>query len=145
MEVSVKKLIEYPDQLIVGHAISNDAGFLRSACRRYKLDPINFKFADSQRMFSEFANIRKSISLETAGENLNVEKPKYLHKSDDDSELTMNLVKGMCKQLDCSLEELIEFYFFLFFFSSFLAFLTSLRTALSFFFMVILSSFIAFS
>lgn len=105
---NIKKLIEYPDQLIVGHAISNDAGFLRSACRRYKLDPINFKFADSQRMFSEFANIRKSISLETAGENMNVEKPKYLHKSDDDSELTMNLVKGMCKQLDCSLEELIE-------------------------------------
>ena len=105
---NIKKLIEYPDQLIVGHAISNDAGFLRSACRRYKLAPINFKFADSQRMFSEFANIRKNISLETAGENMNVEKPKYLHKSDDDSELTMNLVKGMCKQLDCSLEELIE-------------------------------------
>ena len=104
----IKKLIEYPDQLIVGHAISNDAGFLRIACRRYKLDPINFKFADSQRMFSEFSNIRKSISLENAGESLSVEKPKYLHKSDDDSELTMNLVKGMCKQLDNSLEELIE-------------------------------------
>ena len=105
---NIKKLIEYPDQLIVGHAISNDAGFLRIACRRYKLDPINFRFADSQRMFSEFSNIRKSISLENAGESLSVEKPKYLHKSDDDSELTMNLVKGMCKQLDCSLEELIE-------------------------------------
>ena len=105
---NIKKLIEYPDQLIVGHAISNDAGFLRSACRRYKLDPINFKFADSQRMFSEFSNIRKSISLENASESLSVEKPKYLHKSDDDSELTMNLVKEMCKQLDCSLEELIE-------------------------------------
>ena len=105
---NIKKLIEYPDQLIVGHAISNDAGFLRSACRRYKLDPINFKFADSQRMFSEFSNIRKSISLKNASESLSVEKPKYLHKSDDDSELTMNLVKGMCKQLDCSLEELIE-------------------------------------
>ena len=104
----IKKLIEYPNQLIVGHAISNDAGFLRFACRKYKLDPINFKFADSQRMFSEFSNIRKSISLENAGESLSVEKPKYLHKSDDDSELTMNLVKGMCKQLDCSLEELIE-------------------------------------
>lgn len=104
----IKKLIEYPDQLVVGHAISNDAGFLRIACRRYKLDPINFKFADSQRMFSEFSNIRKSISLENAGETLSVEKPNYLHKSDDDSELTMNLVKGMCKQLDCSLAELIE-------------------------------------
>lgn len=105
---NIKKLIEYPDQLIVGHAISNDAGFLISSCRRYKLDPINFKFADSQRMFSEFSNIRKSISLENACESLSVEKPKYLHKSDDDSELTMNLVKGMCKQLGCSLEELIE-------------------------------------
>jgi DNA polymerase III epsilon subunit-like protein len=104
----IKEIIEHPDQLIVGHAISNDAGFLRIACMRYKLEPINFKFADSQRMFSEFTNIRKSISLETAGENLNVEKPKYLHKSDDDSELTMNLVKGMCEQLDCTLEELIE-------------------------------------
>lgn len=104
----IKKLIEYPDQLIVGHAISSDAGFLRSACRRYNLNPINFKFADSQRMFSEFSNIRKSISLENACESLSVEKPKYLHKSDDDSELTMNLVKGMCKQLGCSLEELIE-------------------------------------
>lgn len=104
----IKKLIEYPDQLIVGHAISSDAGFLRSACRRYNLNPINFKFADSQRMFSEFSNIRKSISLENACESLSVEKPKYFHKSDDDSELTMNLVKGMCKQLGCSLEELIE-------------------------------------
>ena len=27
----IKKLIEYPNQLIVGHAISNDAGFLRFA------------------------------------------------------------------------------------------------------------------
>lgn len=104
----IKELIEYPDQLIVGHAISNDAGFLRIACKRYKLDPINFKFADSQRMFSEFTNIKKSISLETAGESLNIEKPQYLHKSDDDSELTMNLVKGMCEQLDCTLEELIK-------------------------------------
>lgn len=104
----IKGLLEYPDQLIVGHAISNDAGFLRIACRRYKLDPINFKFADSQRMFSEFTNIRKSISLETAGESLNIEKPQYLHKSDDDSELTMNLVKGMCEQLDFTLKELIE-------------------------------------
>lgn len=104
----IKELIEYPDQLIVGHAISNDAGFIRNACKRYKLAPINFRFADTQRMYSEFTNFRNSISLETVGERLNVEKPQYLHKSDDDSELTMNLVKGMCNELECSLEELIE-------------------------------------
>ena len=59
-------------------------------------------------MYSKFTNFRNSISLETAGERLNVEKSKCLHKSDDDAELTMNLVKGMCKQLECPLEELIE-------------------------------------
>ena len=32
----IKKLIEYPDQLIVGHAISNDAKYLKIACQRYK-------------------------------------------------------------------------------------------------------------
>ena len=104
----IKELIEYPDQLIVGHAIINDAGFIRNACKRYKLEPINFKFADTQRMYTEFTNLRRSFSLEQASENLNIEKPKYLHKSDDDSVLTMNLVKGMCTKLECSLEELIE-------------------------------------
>ena len=105
---TIKELIEYPDQLIVGHAISNDAIFIRTACKRYDLGPINFKFADSQKMYSEYANIRSEISLESAGDIFNVKKPEYIHKSDDDSELTMYLVKGMCRGMNCSLEELIE-------------------------------------
>lgn len=104
----IKKLIEHTDQIVVGYAISNDVEFLNSACRRYKLDPINFKFIDTQKIYAEFVNIKDSISLENAGESLNIEKPKYLHKSDDDSELTMNLVKNMCKDLNCTFEELIK-------------------------------------
>ena len=104
----IKKLIEHTDQIVVGYAILNDAKFLNSACRRYKLDPINFKFIDTQKIYAEFVNIKDSISLENAGESLNIEKPKYLHKSDDDSELTMNLVKNMCKDLNCTFEELIK-------------------------------------
>ena len=104
----IKNLIEYPDQLIVGHGISNDAVFLRTACERYRLGPINFRFADSQRMYAEYANIHEYVSLENAGNLLSIEKPEYLHKSDDDSELTMNLVKRMCNELDCPLADLIE-------------------------------------
>ncbi|MDD6250694.1 MAG: exonuclease domain-containing protein [Bacillales bacterium] len=104
----IKKLIEYPDQLIVGHSISNCANFLKIACRRYNLNPINFKFFDSKKMYSVFTNLRKNISLEKACEKFNVEEPKYLHKNGVDPELTMNLVRKMCKQLDCSLEKLIE-------------------------------------
>ena len=104
----IKKIIEEPNQIIVGHAISNDAGFLRTACQRYNLAPINFKFADSQKMFAEYFNVRKSISLEDAGDEFKVNAPKYLHKSDEDSQLTMGLVKSMAESLECSLEELID-------------------------------------
>lgn len=104
----IKNLIEAPNQLIIGHSISNDAKFIRTACRRYELDPINFRFADSQRMFSEYSNVTRRISLESAGECLKVEPPKYMHKSDEDSLQTMNLVKNMCEGMECTLLELID-------------------------------------
>ena len=81
----IKNLIEAKDQLVIGHAISNDAGFLRTACRIYQRPPINFEFYDSQKMYSELFNNKHSISLENAGEKLHLEKVKYLHKSDDDA------------------------------------------------------------
>ena len=104
----IKSLLEYGNQIIVGHAISNDANFINTACRNYRKSPINFRFNDSQKIYREFFGINKSISLEDAGEKLNVEFPNYLHKSDDDSELTMKLVKSMCEQLDVTLPELID-------------------------------------
>lgn len=104
----IKKLIEAPNQMVVGYAMGNDAIFLKNACKRYGLDPINFRFVDSQRIFSSFINHRGSPSLEYASDSLNVDKPSFLHKSDEDSELTMNLLKKICRNLDCSLKELVE-------------------------------------
>ena len=43
----IKNLLEYPEQIVVGHAVGNDADFLRTACKRYNLSPINFQFFDS--------------------------------------------------------------------------------------------------
>lgn len=104
----IKRLLEHDNQIIMGHAISNDADFINRACKKYDLVPINFQFHDSQKIYKEFFGINKSISLENAGEKLNIEFPKYLHKSDDDSELTMKLVKSMCEQLEVTLPELID-------------------------------------
>ena len=72
----IKKLIEEPNQVIVGHAISNDAIFLRTACERYNLAPINFRFADSQKMFEKYFNVKKNISLKAAGDEFKVDAPK---------------------------------------------------------------------
>lgn len=103
----IKNLIEAKDQLVIGHAISNDAGFLRTACRIYKRPPINFEFYDSQKMYSEFFNNKSSISLENAGEKLHLKKVKYLHKSDDDALLTMTLVRSMCELMELPLEQFV--------------------------------------
>ena len=104
----IKALIEYPDQIIIGHAIGNDAAFLRTACKRYKLPPLNFDFVDSQKVYSEFANDKKRISLEKAEELFNLDKPQYLHKSDDDALLTIQLIEKICGSLEMRLPELIS-------------------------------------
>ena len=89
---AIKELIEYEDQIVIGHSISNDIGFLRTACKKYKLAPINFSFLDSQRVYSEFFNSKNRVSLANAEVTLELSKPEYLHKSDDDAKLTIMII-----------------------------------------------------
>lgn len=103
----IKNLIETTNQTIIGHSISSDAAFLRTACKRYKLPPINFNFVDSQKIYSEYVN-KNRTSLERAVETLNIENPALLHKSDDDALLTMELLKSICHALDVGIDELIQ-------------------------------------
>lgn len=102
----IKGLLSYKDQVVIGHAVGNDAGFLRTACKKYKLDPINFSFFDSQKVYSEYSNDKDRISLENAGEVLQLEKPKFLHKSDEDALLTLQMMQKICELLSVTLSEL---------------------------------------
>jgi DNA polymerase III epsilon subunit-like protein len=104
----IKELIEHEDQIVIGHSISNDIGFLSTACKKYKLAPINFSFLDSQRVYSEFFNNKSRVSLANAEVTLELSKPEYLHKSDDDAKLTMELVQSVCRQLEATLTELMD-------------------------------------
>ena len=104
----IKELIEQDDQIIVGHSIGNDAKFLRTACKKHSLPPIDFKFNDSQKMFAEYFNENRRVSLEEAGEIFDIEKPLYQHRSDLDSRQTMRFVEKMCESLNVTLEELID-------------------------------------
>ena len=104
----IKNLLEYPEQIVIGHAVGNDADFLRTACKRYNLSPINFQFFDSQKAYSEYTNIKKSISLENAENEMSLEKPERLHKSDDDALLSLQLVQAMCQNLEIDLTQLMD-------------------------------------
>lgn len=104
----IKNLLEYSEQIVVGHAVGNDADFLRTACKRYDLSPINFQFFDSQKAYSEYTNIKKSVSLENAENEMSLEKPERLHKSDDDALLSLRLVQSMCQNLEINLTQLMD-------------------------------------
>lgn len=98
----IKSLIETSDRLIFGHAIDNDAKFLRTACDRYGLDPISFRFCDSQKVFDVELKSEKNVSLEEAVEKLELPKPEFFHRSDCDAEATMTVTKALCEKLEIS-------------------------------------------
>ncbi len=104
----IKNMLEHHDQIIVGHAVKNDAIFLRTACERYNLAPINFRFFDSQKVYSEYANLTEQISLENAGDKMLLEKSGRLHKSDDDALLSLRLVQVICQLLEIDLAQLMN-------------------------------------
>ena len=53
----IKNIINNENQIIFGYAINNDAVYLRTACKRYKLKPISFTFYDIQIILSKNENI----------------------------------------------------------------------------------------
>lgn len=63
------------DTIIIGHSMKSDAMFLRDACKRYKLPPLDFNFIDSQLLYTEYSGDKESISLEKAETIFNLDKP----------------------------------------------------------------------
>ena len=94
----IKKLLEYPDQIIAGFALQNDALFLKIACERYRLKPIDFDFVDLQKVFRIYTEGTFSVSLEKVLEKLEIPKIENQHRSDEDSLGTLMILKKICPE-----------------------------------------------
>ncbi len=104
---AIRNLIIAEDQIVFGHAVDNDAKFLRTACKRYDLPYINFTFADTQQIYADFINTGRRVSLADAEASLDTDQVHRYHRSDGDAEATMTLLKGMCEAMSCRVEELL--------------------------------------
>ena len=104
----IEGILTGENQIVVGHSAANDAVFLNKSCSRYKKPFLDFKFFDTQKLYSKLNNDKKQVSLERALEVYEVEKPSLLHRSDIDAFATMKLVKEICKRQDMSLIQLVE-------------------------------------
>ena len=73
----IKNLIEHPNQFVIGHAISNDVNYINNACKRFRLGSIDYSFYDSQVLMKEYYGLKNRVSLESAGEIINIEVPNF--------------------------------------------------------------------
>ena len=97
----IKALLEGDDKIVIGHSVKNDAEFLNKSCKRYKLPYINFRFVDTQKIFSRVSGNKKQVSLENGLACYELPTPTVLHKSEEDARATKVLMQHFCKLNEC--------------------------------------------
>ncbi len=106
----ISNILTADDQIVIGHSAINDAIFLNKSCERYKKPYINFKYLDTQKIFSRMTANKNQVSLERAMEAFEISLFEQMHKSDVDARATMELTKKYCEKEGTSLAELVEKY-----------------------------------
>ena len=106
----IAKLLTNEKYILFGHSIASDFGFLNHACRRYNLPSLTLKGFDSQKLYHIIYKTDHLESLEKIVEELDIEKQFIYHKSSEDAEATMLVLKKIMKENDLSLADLKERY-----------------------------------
>jgi DNA polymerase III epsilon subunit-like protein len=93
----IKELLEDKNNAVYGHSILNDIKYLQLEPGRFKLEPLNFDFSDSQIIYMTAINdYSRQFGLEYITKDLNVEFTP--HRAADDAYATMKIVEAMCKR-----------------------------------------------
>jgi DNA polymerase III epsilon subunit-like protein len=101
----IKSLLEDKNNIIFGHSALNDVKYLQLEIGRFKLDPLNFDFSDSQLLYMAAINdYSRQFGLEYITKDLNVEFTP--HRAADDAYATMKIVEAMSAREGLSYLEL---------------------------------------
>lgn len=102
----IKALLTAPERRLFGFSALNDMHYLNADCRRYGLPSIDMKVYDVQRLHYELSGDENMSGLDKLIKHYELED-KFLHKSDDDAELSMRVLEAICRAEGCGAEELI--------------------------------------
>lgn len=103
----IKELLTRKDLMAFGHALTNDLSFLQSEFERYNLETFYIKAYDTQVIYRQLKNLKNDVGLEKLCDAYGIEK-EALHRSDYDAYITMQVLKHMCKEKECSIDALLE-------------------------------------
>ncbi len=106
----LRALMQTKETLVFGFSISNDIRFLNETCLRYRLPCLNFRFYDIQKIFGAYVKATNQASIELAGEQLHLEKPAFVHRSDEDARITMEIARALCQELKMPLLQLVDYF-----------------------------------
>lgn len=106
---SIKNILEFQDQIIVGWSIENDVKYVYDACKRYNLKQIKYQYLDLQKVVMKIENTTNHPGLDTVCKKYNIEEGTY-HKSDDDALITMKIAQIICKEKKVTLQELCDLF-----------------------------------
>lgn len=93
---SVRRLFEGVD-LEVGFALSNDTGALRADCLRYGLEPMNFRWLDTEKLCRLMDEHTEARGLAGCVRAWCGQDPENQHRSDGDALATMMLLRAICR------------------------------------------------
>lgn len=103
----IKKLLECDDVLCVGFETNEDVKYLLGNCDKYGLEPINFKYIDLRDII-RFLTGEKSSSLILEYIKY-LHKPYFgIHKSCNDAEMTMLILKEILKLYKKTLSKILD-------------------------------------
>ncbi len=106
---AIRDLLCAPDQIVMGHAVSNDVKFICDECERYALPTFSYDFHDSQKIFCQYKQVKNQVALDKILLEFGIE-PTTLHKSDDDALMTMWATRALCQAHGLELPALLEKY-----------------------------------
>ena len=103
-------LLEDEETMVFGFSASNDAKYLNDECVRYDLPSIDYTLYDVQQILMGMKETRNQPSLIGSCLEFGVNENQDVHKSDDDSLMTMELLRAICQNTGKTPEELIAEY-----------------------------------
>lgn len=106
----ITSLLEDEDTMVFGFSACNDARYLNNDCIRYNLPGIDYTFYDIQQMVMGIRDSKNQPSLVGSLHDYGIEENQEIHKSDDDSLMTMKLLRAICEKEGKTPKELIELY-----------------------------------
>lgn len=103
----IKRLLEDEETIVCGFSVKDDVGYILDECERYKLEPINIKFFDVQRLESKMSK-SKTKGLGEAYVTWCGQLALGAHRSDIDAKFTLELARAICKKSNKTILEFIK-------------------------------------